>query len=163
MFIVKGRQPVTVSRQGALADSVLCGCGGNNQGLRLRISLDQAKGDSGPIQGDFVILDVGDNKHSLTLEPLLHRVTNAQEVLGLIRSHYSSCVNVANANVLAKEQEPLPGRQQPEGERPRLQAERRPPREEGTVSDPDQYGPSSHPAVGQPSPQRVEIVSNPDF
>lgn len=86
-----------------MAGCILCGCGGNNQGLRLRILQDQVKGHEGPIQGDFVILDAGTNKHSIALEPLLHRVINAKELLHVIRSQYRACVNVANANILALE------------------------------------------------------------
>lgn len=86
-----------------MAGCILCGCGGNNQGLRLRIFQDQAKGHDGPILGGFVILDVGKNKHSKILESLLHQVINAQEVLQLIRRTHRSCVNVTNANILARE------------------------------------------------------------
>ena len=94
----------TIASQGASAGRILCGCGGNNQGLRLRVLQEQKKGNGGPIAGDFVILDVGDNKHSAALEELLDQVTNAQEVLRLIRTQSSSCVSVANGNILALEQ-----------------------------------------------------------
>jgi hypothetical protein len=97
------RRP-TVASHGASAGCILCGCGGNNQGLRIRVLQDQKKGNGGPLTGDFVILDVGDNKHSAALEELLDQVTNAQEVLRLIRGQYSSCVSVANGNILALEQ-----------------------------------------------------------
>lgn len=86
-----------------MAGCILRGCGGNNQGLRLRILQDQAKGHDGPIQGNFVLLDVGNCKHSIALEPLLHRVINAQEVLQVIRRLHRACVNVTNANILALE------------------------------------------------------------
>lgn len=95
----------TVSSQGALAGSLLRGCGGNNQGLRLRILQDQVKGNSGPITGNFVILDLGDNKHSDTLSELLNQVTNAQVVLRLLRQQSPGCVSVANANILGVEKD----------------------------------------------------------
>jgi hypothetical protein len=94
----------TVARHGASAGCILCGCGGNNQGLRLRILQDQQKGNGGPIVGDFVILDVGDNRHSNVLAELLLRTTNAQEVLRLIRGQHSACVSVVNGNILSLEQ-----------------------------------------------------------
>src|SRR3954464_14036419 len=50
-----------------------------------------------------VLPDVGDNKHSESLAGLLQTVTNAEEVLGVIRRLYVGCVNVANANILALE------------------------------------------------------------
>jgi hypothetical protein len=91
----------------------------SNRGLRLQISQDQARGHDGPIQGSFVILDVGDNVHSQSLRPLLHRATDAGEVLGVIRQRHAGCVNVANANILvpeALEGEPAtPGAERPPG------------------------------------------------
>ena len=53
---------------------------------------------------DFVILDAGDNMHSASLGPLLRRVTDAAEVLGIIRRGHPGCVHVANANILVVEQ-----------------------------------------------------------
>lgn len=96
-------QPLTVSKQGASAGCILRGCGGNNQGLRLRVLQDQPRKNDGPITGEFVILDVGDNRHSDVLAELLHKVTNAKEVLELIRGQHTACVSVANANILALE------------------------------------------------------------
>jgi hypothetical protein len=93
----------TVNRGGAAAGSVLCGASPGNQGLRLRVLEEQARGNDGPLQGGFVILDAGDNKHSDALASLLHRVTDAREVLALIRRGHAGCVSVANANVLALE------------------------------------------------------------
>jgi hypothetical protein len=61
---------------------------------------DQTRGHEGAIRGRFVILDVGDNMHSRSLEALLHSVTDAQEVAGVIRGRHPGCVNVANANIL---------------------------------------------------------------
>ena len=92
-----------VNKHGAVAGCVLLGVGLNNQGLRRRVLQGQARGDGGPIKGNFVILDVGDNKHSESLAGLLQTVTNAKEVLGVIRQLYAGCVNVANANILALE------------------------------------------------------------
>jgi hypothetical protein len=89
-----------VSERGAAAGSVLCGTALTNRGLRLRVVEAQERGHGGPIRGDFVILDPGDNKHAAALQPLLGRVTNAAEVLAAIRRHYPSCVSVTNASIL---------------------------------------------------------------
>src|SRR5438552_2387619 len=78
----------TVNKHGAVAGCVLRGAGTNNQGLRLRILQEQARGNDGPLKGGFVILDVGDNKHSQSLAGLLQQVTDAEEVLGVIRQLY---------------------------------------------------------------------------
>ncbi len=86
-----------------MAGRVLCGCGSNNQGMRLRVLQAQVRGHDGPVQGAFVILDVGDNIHSQALQGLLHRTTDAAEVLGIIRRQHAGCVNVANANILVLE------------------------------------------------------------
>jgi hypothetical protein len=94
----------TVKQQGAAAGSVVRGVGTSNSGLRLCVLEEQPPGVDGPIRGNFVILDVGDNKHSSSLQPLLGRPTNAQEVLAIIRREYTACVNVANTNSLAPEQ-----------------------------------------------------------
>lgn len=150
----------TVSQQGAVAGSVLCGTARSNRGLRLRVSQEQARGSDGPIEGPFVILDVGDNAHSESLQALLHRVTHADEVLGLIRQGHRMCVNVVNARILAPEQQEPDGLSRedgtmtdekgtpagsPEPTRPwrepgnewlTPEAERPPRRGEGVVSDP---------------------------
>ena len=94
----------TVSRKGAKADSVLCGTGKNNQGLRLRIAEDQPGGSDGPVRGPFVLLDVGTNRHSDALLPLLNQVTDARQVLDLIRRQHPACVSVVNANLLTVEE-----------------------------------------------------------
>src|SRR3712207_8421950 len=49
-------------RLGAEAGSVLLGFGRHNKGLRLKVAQAQAKGDGGPVRGQFVILDVGANR-----------------------------------------------------------------------------------------------------
>lgn len=103
MTLFRGSGTKTVSARGAAAGSVLCGTGMNNQGLRLRVSQEQRRGNDGPIQGGFVILSVGDNKHADSLEPLLNRVTNAGEVIRVIRERHAGCVSVANANILVVE------------------------------------------------------------
>jgi hypothetical protein len=89
-----------VSQQGAVAGCILRGVGLNNQGIRLKVLQEQAKGSVGVVKGPFVILDVGDNMHSEALEALLDTVTDAQEVLGIIRAEHPGCVNVANSNIL---------------------------------------------------------------
>jgi len=94
-----------VSLRGAAAGSVLCGVGMNNQGVRVRVFQEQKRGNDGPVQGRVVILDVGDNRHSDSLRPLLNRTTDAVEVVRLIREHHPGCVSVANANILAVESE----------------------------------------------------------
>ncbi|OAI40623.1 hypothetical protein AYO40_04675 [Planctomycetaceae bacterium SCGC AG-212-D15] len=93
----------TVSVHGAPAGSILCGAGVNNQGLRLRISQEQSRGNSGPIQGLFMIMNTGDNKHSDSLTPLLNRTTDAATVVRVTRERYAGCVSVANANILVVE------------------------------------------------------------
>ena len=114
-----------VSQRGAEADAILCGAGQNNHGLRLRILEAQPKGNDGAIRGSFVILEPGDNRHAETLSGLVGRVTDAQEVLTLIRQKHPSCVSVVNAGTLVAE------------------ADRPPKRAEGVVSDPDQYAPAA--------------------
>jgi hypothetical protein len=95
--------PMNVSDTGAAAGSVLRGASQSNQGLRIRISVAQKKGDGGPLVGAFVILDAGDNVHSDDLDQLLERETNAEEVRDLIRRKKPACVNVANRNILVLE------------------------------------------------------------
>ena len=102
LFIPKTRPP-SVNSHGAVAGCVLRGSGLNNQGLRVKVLQEQARGQDGPIRGGFVILDVGDNMHSESLAALVGRVTDAQEVLGIIRRLHGECVNVVNANILGSE------------------------------------------------------------
>jgi hypothetical protein len=54
----------SVEARGAAAGSVVHGAGVNNVGLRLRVLCEQPRGHGGALRGAFVILDVGDNKHS---------------------------------------------------------------------------------------------------
>jgi hypothetical protein len=93
----------TVNDSGAAAGSVLRGAVPNNQGLRLRVLEDQAPGREGPVAGRFVLLDAGDNKHADALEALLHRETDAAEVLAALRRRRPGCVSVANTNILTAE------------------------------------------------------------
>ncbi|OAI41207.1 hypothetical protein AYO40_03615 [Planctomycetaceae bacterium SCGC AG-212-D15] len=100
---LRGAGSRVVSVHGAPAGSILSGAGMNNQGLRLRVLQEQRRGSDGPIQGSFVILEVGDNKHADALLPFLNRTTDAAEVLQALRARYSGCVSVANANILQVE------------------------------------------------------------
>jgi hypothetical protein len=102
-----------VNTQGAAAGRILCGCGLNNLGLRLRILQEQKKGHDGPIQGRFVIPEVGANLHAEALRPLLQQETDAAEVVGLIREAHSGCVSPVNANVLVPEPAEQPDRPVP--------------------------------------------------
>jgi hypothetical protein len=53
-----------------------------------------------------VILDAGRNTHSGALLPLLGRLTDAREVLSVIRQSRPGCVSVANLNILTQEGPP---------------------------------------------------------
>jgi hypothetical protein len=99
------KRSVSVREHGAAAGEILSGNGLSNRGLRVRVKQDQPRGHNGPIEGEFVILSVGDNLHSESLKPLLHHVTNAATVLGIIRREHPSCVNVVNTSVLVLGQE----------------------------------------------------------
>ena len=57
-----------------MAGCILHGVGLNNQGVRLKVLQEQAKGSEGAVKGHFEILDVGENIHSKSLEDLLERV-----------------------------------------------------------------------------------------
>src|SRR4051812_25321723 len=89
-----------VSKRGAPAEAILRGSGISNQGLRVRVLQEQPKGKDGPIEGPFVILDVGKNRHSQALAPLVNQVTDSQTVLQIIRKEHPACVNAVNANIL---------------------------------------------------------------
>jgi hypothetical protein len=104
MSFVREKRFLTVNKQGAAAGSVLRGSSPINEGLRLRVLQEQARGTDGPIRGRFLILDVGDNKHSDSLAALLDRATDALEVLALIRREHAGCVSVVNTNILAVEE-----------------------------------------------------------
>jgi hypothetical protein len=91
----------SVGRQGADPDSILCGVGEHNRGLRLRVLVAQPRGNEGPLEGQFVLLDAGQNRHTETLTALVGQVTDAHEVLTLIRKKHPNCVSVVNANSLA--------------------------------------------------------------
>jgi hypothetical protein len=102
-FLGQTRVNRSVNRCGAAAGCVLRGSGGNNRGLRLRVLQEQPRGHDGPLRGQFVILDVGDNLHAQALGALAGRVTDAGEVLRAIRPLHPGCVSVANTNHLALE------------------------------------------------------------
>jgi hypothetical protein len=107
MAIMRRTRSPTVSTCGAGAGCVLRGVSLSNEGLRLRVSEAQPRGGDGAVKGRFVILDVGDNRHSEALTPFLHRTTDAEEVRDAIRRRYAGAVNVVNANILVPE-EPTP-------------------------------------------------------
>src|SRR5947209_7779476 len=93
-----------VSASGAPAGAILCGCGLSNQGVRIRVLRQQPKGDGGPLQGPLILLDAGDNLHSEFLKPLLNKLTDAWEILRIIRQRHPGRLNIANARILAVEE-----------------------------------------------------------
>ena len=101
-FVRKSRSD-SVSNSGAAAGCVLLGAGMHNRGLRIKVLEEQARGNDGPIQGRFVILDAGDNKHSVALQGLASQVTDAGQVLRALRRLHPGCVSVVNTNILAAE------------------------------------------------------------
>jgi hypothetical protein len=111
-LLPRGR-PRTVRDAGAPAGSVLRGSGFSNRGVRLRVLEGQPPGADGSVRGAFVLLDVGDNRHSQALEAFLGVRTDAAEVLAAIRGIAGACVNVANTNILVAES----GGQAPEEDR----------------------------------------------
>ena len=68
MSLFRRRTATSVSKCGAVAGCVLRGASLNNQGLRLRVIQEQARGNEGAIKGSFLILDVGDNPGQTHLE-----------------------------------------------------------------------------------------------
>jgi hypothetical protein len=58
---------------------------------------------SGPIRGGFEIIDVGNNKHSHLLLQFLDAITDAEQVIAVLRRTSPACVNIANANILTVE------------------------------------------------------------
>jgi hypothetical protein len=96
----------TVESLGAAAGCVVHGIGVNNQGIRIKVLCEQLRGHGGALRGTFVILDVGDNKHSHALIALVGQETDAAEVLRVSRRASPSCLSVANANILAPEKDP---------------------------------------------------------
>jgi hypothetical protein len=103
MKVPAERSGLTVKVSGAAAGSVLRGVVPNNQGLRLRLLQDQPRGREGPVQGRFVLRDVGENRHADALEPLLHTETDAAELIVMLRRRSPQCVSVVNTNLLAAE------------------------------------------------------------
>lgn len=98
-------KPPTVHASGADAGLTLCGAARNNQGLRLVISQAQPRGRHGPITGPFVVLETGANRHADALSALLHRPTDAAEVLAAIRRRHPGCVHVVNTDILVLERD----------------------------------------------------------
>jgi hypothetical protein len=92
-----------ISRTGAEAGSVLVGVIRSNSGLRIRVRDRQPKGEWGPVKGPFEILDPGLNMHTAALTLLVGQTLDAAQVLEAIRHAHPMCVNVVNANVVAKE------------------------------------------------------------
>lgn len=91
------------STHGAGAGSILRGFGLHNLGIRVRVAEDQKPGSAGPITGRFMILDVGNNMHSGALHELLDVLTDAEQVVRVIRQDHPSCVSVVNVNILTLE------------------------------------------------------------
>src|SRR5262245_52310693 len=104
-------RPPTVNATGADAGRILRGASPNNHGLRLLVSQAQPRGKDGAITGGFVILNAGDNKHAQSLADLLHRPTDAEEVLAVIRRRHAGCVHVVNTNIWVLEPGATPGRE----------------------------------------------------
>jgi hypothetical protein len=96
-------RPRTVEQTGAAAGSVLRGVFPHNRGVRLRVLDEQTRGNGGPVVGDVVLLDGGDNKHRSVLVQFLNRVTDAATILAAVRRVTPGCVNVANKNILVQE------------------------------------------------------------
>ena len=111
-------KPPSVTHTGAAPHSILCGTAPHNQGLRVR-TMQRQQGTEGPIEGPFVLIDAGANRHSSALAHLLGHMTDASEVLRFTRLQSPDCVSVVNANALSVERVSPP-----------LHAK-------GTVSDPD--------------------------
>ncbi len=150
MTLFRRFEAPSVSERGARAGTVLRGASRNNEGLQLQVAQEQPRGDSGPIQGSFRILDPGTNKHSEVLASLGERPTDAATVLRLVRQKHPGCVSPVNMSILLPEPPRGQGAKGPSGRR------------EGVVSDPDQY-PAEAPARGVLNPGGQGAVSNPDF
>jgi hypothetical protein len=101
-----GRPPINrVSDTGAQSGSVLLGLASQNEGLRLRILQDQPRGAAGAIKGPFEILNVGNNKHAVSLRELLGQITDAKEVITVLRRSYHACVSVVDVDMLVVEED----------------------------------------------------------
>lgn len=95
----------TVAQNGAPAGACVRGFVRSNAGIRIRVQDAQPRGGMGALKGSFVIEDVGDNSHSETLRSLLNVPTTAAEVIALLRRGSAACINVANVNILSREDE----------------------------------------------------------
>jgi hypothetical protein len=96
----------TVEDCGAAEGSVLVGLAPSNAGLRVRVMQAQARGDGGPIKGEFVILAAGYKPHTDALRHLVGWETNAEEVVVAVRQRHPTSVNPVNANILVVEDRP---------------------------------------------------------
>jgi hypothetical protein len=72
----------------------------NNRGLRVRVAQLQPPGE-GPLIGLFELLNTGTNRHAEALQSLLGRMTDASQVLQIIRQGCPACVSVVNRRLLA--------------------------------------------------------------
>jgi hypothetical protein len=93
----------TVEDCGAAEGAVLVGLGPSIAGLRVRVMQAQARGDGGPIKGEFVILAAGANPHTDALRPLVGWETNSEEVVVAVRQRRPTSVNPVNVNILVVE------------------------------------------------------------
>jgi len=94
---------LTLPNRGADAGCVLRGVVRGNHGLRLRVLEPQPRGGAGPIRGRFVLLEAGDNRHADSLRGLEGQVTDAEEVLRVIRAAKQACLSVVNGKGLMPE------------------------------------------------------------
>src|SRR5262249_30321208 len=94
----------TVAETGAAEGSFLCGVKRHNRGLRIRVCKSQARGNGGPVQGTFRILDSGDNPNADLLRGFVGWEMNAEELLSIVRQQRTDCVSPINASGLAVEQ-----------------------------------------------------------
>lgn len=103
MYVPPSGLPRSVHQTGASEDCILGGSGKHNAGLRIQVLQPQKRGAEGPVQGSFILLAVGLNRHAETLAPLLHSVTDAQQVLATLRRQQPACVSVVNVRSLVVE------------------------------------------------------------
>jgi hypothetical protein len=93
-----------VNTTGARARAVLVAVGPNNRGLRIQIVRSQTANAGGPVDGPFRVLDAGSDRHAAVLRELGDRITDAEEVLRLVRRGHPQCVSVVNARSLVVEE-----------------------------------------------------------
>ncbi len=90
----------TVDRTGAPAGAVLRGVVRSNRGLRLLVTEEQASGDAGPVAGEVILLDAGDNWHAAVLEPLLGVPMDAANILAVLRRDDPRTLNLLSKCLL---------------------------------------------------------------